>query len=347
MNISTLTDSIPLINKNIWEIGVPQTPQQIYVGVQDGYCNLKCPMCFFHSSSNKRDVSKLRGKMPFSSYCKILDELKGSMTSINPYRFTEPLLIANLKECIIAAKGRGLPFLLDTNGLLLTKDMADFIVQAGVDSITFSIDAVSNDTLKRVRGVEDIDKIIQSVFMMLEARGTLKYPRIGVSFVLSEANSHEEKEFIDFWIQHVDVIRVNRVFNEKKEIYGIPIPRKRVPCYALYSKMVIDFKGDVTICTTDAFNSVCVGNVFKECVIKVWNGDALAEVRYYHETGRFDKLPFCKECNLWADYSYQDVIENGVLIRKSNSVVYYNRLDKLATWKIQQMGRSSQTSKKD
>ncbi len=339
-----ISQFVELIDKNIWEMRLSEIPQQIYIGVQDGYCNLKCPMCFMHSKSNtKSDTSKYKGIMPFENFCKILDELKGSQTTINPYRFTEPLMIKNLRECIVATKDRNLSIALDTNGLLLTKELADFFVIKGLDSITFSIDAMTNDTLEKVRGVREMEKIKAAVFMMLDARKESPSPRIGVSFVESESNRQEKKAFIDYWINHVDVIRVNKMFDTKKVIKDLHVPRHRFPCYALYSKMVINFNGDVTICTTDAFNVVNVGNVFKDGVKKVWNSPELNTIRHYHETGQFEKLPFCQDCNLWADSSYTDVTENGMLIRKSQSVTYYNRLDRINTWKLRQKGRSSNT----
>lgn len=342
MQLENMSEYVELVDKNIWDIKLSEIPQQIYVGVQDGYCNLKCPMCFIHSESNSNsDTSKYKGIMPFENYCKILDEVTGSNTIINPYRFTEPLLIRNLSDCIKAAKKRNLNIALDTNGLLLTRELADFFVKESLDSITFSIDAITNETLKKVRGVEEIERINNAVLTMLEARGELSYPRIGASFVLSEANCHEMQEFVDYWIQRVDVIRVNKMFDANKIIKDMYVPEKRFPCYALYSKMVINFNGDVTICTTDAFNLINVGNVFQDGVLNVWNSPALNEVRRYHESDQFDKLPFCKECNLWADCSYEDIIENGILIRRSNSVTYYNRLDRLKTWKLKQKGRRS------
>lgn len=220
---------VELVNKNIWETKLSEIPPQIYIGVQDGYCNLKCPMCFIHSESNTNsDTSKYKGIMSFENYCRILDELEGSHTTINPYRFTEPLLIKNLHDCITAAKNRNLSVALDTNGLLLKKEMADFFVKEGLDSIMFSIDAMTSDTLEKVRGVRQIEKIKDSVFMMLEARGNLSWPRIGVSFVESESNHQEKKDFIDYWINHVDVIRVNKMFNKNKIIKDLNVPQKQI-----------------------------------------------------------------------------------------------------------------------
>jgi hypothetical protein len=40
-----------------------------------------------------------------------------------------------------------------------------------------------------------------------------------------------------------------------------------------------------------------VGNVSQDRVRALWDGEAFAKVRYYHETSQWDKMPFCKSCN--------------------------------------------------
>jgi hypothetical protein len=53
----------------------------------------------------------------------------------------------------------------------------------------------------------------------------------------------------------------------------------------------------VTICCLDGFHATNVGNVFKNGVKEVWQGEEFAKVHYYHETNQWDKVPFCKNCN--------------------------------------------------
>ena len=340
MDIEQLTKHVNISDKNIWELPLSKVPQQIYMGCLDGYCNLKCSMCFFHSPNNKKDVSKYKGRMRLEQYTKVLNEVEGERADIYPYRYAALLLIKDLFQRISAAKERNLSFVIDTNGLLLTKRHADFFVENRVDSITFSVDAFSKETLKTVRGIDDLEKIKRAVFLMLEARGQSLVPRVGVSFTLMEANRHEVKAFVDYWIKHVDVVRVNRVIKEHNVIEGVDLPDKRKPCYCLFSRMVVDFKGDATICTTDAFSTVNVGNVFKDGVQNVWNGEALNQIRHYHKTNQFDKIPLCKDCDGWADYAYRERTEGEVLIRATTSVVFYNRIDRLNGWKISQKGRN-------
>ena len=49
----------------------------------------------------------------------------------------------------------------------------------------FSIDAVTKETLAKVRSVDKLEKIESAVFRLMKARSDREYPRIGVSFTIS------------------------------------------------------------------------------------------------------------------------------------------------------------------
>jgi hypothetical protein len=76
-----------------------------------------------------------------------------------------------------------------------------------------------------------------------------------------------------------------------------------------------------------------MGNVFKEGLSAVWQGEAFAKVRYFHETGQWDKVPFCKGCNGWAQYEFEEEVRDGLLIRRSPQYTYYNKIERLKNWK--------------
>ena len=76
-----------------------------------------------------------------------------------------------------------------------------------------------------------------------------------------------------------------------------------------------------------------MGNVFKEGIQKVWLGGRFQEVRYYHETEQYDKVPFCKTCDIWSKYLAKDYFDGDIFVRESPIETYYNRKDRLYTWK--------------
>ena len=70
----------------------------------------------------------------------------------------------------------------------------------------------------------------------------------------------------------------------------------------------------------------------------MWHGEEFAKARYYHETAQWDKVPFCKPCNGWAQYEYEEEVRDGLLIRKSPEYTYYNAINRLSAWKGSLLG---------
>jgi radical SAM protein with 4Fe4S-binding SPASM domain len=317
-------------------VPVPDMPPRLLMDVQGGYCNLKCPKCWVHAPDANADFAHLRGRMSLEDARKVLDEVMNAKPTFQPNLWTEPLMAKNFKEHIRQVKERGIPTSMNTNGLLLNEEMANFLVEVKFDCVLISIDATTKETLMKSRGTDKLEEIERAVFTMLKARGDRTHPRIGVTFTSEECNAHERDEFVKKWINYVDVIRVGERYESYGKVHGhvkkVELPKKRTPCQALYDTMAVHFNGDVSVCCLDGMRETNMGNILKDGVHKVWHGEAFTKARHYHETGQWDKVPFCKGCKVWARYDYEEIVENGVLIRRSPLMTYYNRVDRLETW---------------
>jgi len=300
-------------------------------------CNLRCPMCPVWGSEEEGAIDAVTGIMPPAAVMKVLDQLAPARPMVQPSLYGEPLLIPDLRQRIRDMKERGMAVAMNTNGLTLTEDLANFFVESGVDSVFFSIDAVEPATYHEIRGVDQLPKVEAAVHRMLKVRGDRDTPRVGVSLTLQDANRDQEAAFVAKWSGVVDCVRVGLIL-EDGVIKGIDVPAERTPCPALYKTMPIHNDGTVTICCLDGFRTSVVGNVAETSVEEVWQGEEFAKVRYYHETGQYDKVPFCKDCQGWAQYDYQEEVRDGLLIRKSAEFTYYNRIDRLKNWQPQLRG---------
>ena len=136
------------------------------------------------------------------------------------------------------------------------------------------------------------------------------------------------------------MVRIGGVFADG-QLAGLETPPERVPCHALYQTMPIHHDGNALICCFDGLAKHKMGNVLEESVEAVWHGEKFNEVRHYHETGQFDKVPFCKDCNAWSGYIYEEHIEGNLLIRRSDQFVYYNRMDRLESWTSRLRGHAA------
>lgn len=327
-----MDDSIPQIPEPSDATSkVSELPPRIIMDLRTD-CNLKCPMCIVHGQTDDpRLKAWLRRDMDIDKARKVLDEVMSIKPMVMSSLWSEPLLVRNYKDHVRNIKDRGMTLAMNTNGLTLTEDMARFLVEMKVDAIAFSIDATTKETLKKVRGIDKLDKLHAAVDRMLAARGDAALPRIGVSFTVQPANEHEREDFVQFWTQRVDFVRVGELFEDGK-FPNVEIEGPRRACPALYSTMAIHANGNVSYCCLDGFGETSVGNVFEEGVGAVWNGEKLNTVRHYHETGQWDRVPFCKNCERWASYDFEEEVRDGLLIRKSPEYVYYNRLDRLDNW---------------
>jgi MoaA/NifB/PqqE/SkfB family radical SAM enzyme len=324
-----------------WQpLPVSELPERLLIDFATK-CNLRCPMCPVWGSEDNNAIDSVKGIMDADASVKLLDQIAPAHPLIQPNMYGEPLLIPNLRERLREMKSRGIAIAFNTNGLTLDDDLAKFFVEIELDSISFSLDAVSREALTKIRGIEKLEKIEAAVFRMLAARGDRKVPRISVSFTLQEANRHEEQAFVERWSGVVDCVRVGLLF-ENGTFPDMKPEGKRLPCPTLYKTMPVHNDGTVTVCCLDGFKDTNVGNVFESGVKDVWQGEEFAKVRYYHETGQWDKVPFCKGCNGWAQYEFEDEVRDGLLIRRSPEFTYYNRIDRLDNWQGRLLGAHPQ-----
>ncbi len=315
---------------------VPELPPRLLLDLATK-CNLRCPMCPVWGAEDADKIDSVVGVMDIEASRRLLDEVQAARPLVQPNIYAEPLLAPKLRERILDMKNRGMAVAMNTNGLSLTDDLARFFVEVKVDSLMFSIDAVTNETLKVIRGIEKLEKIENAVFRMLKIRGDADYPRVGVSITIQDGNRHEADEFVARWLGVVDVVRTGIVFLNGR-FPDMATPETRIPCPAIYETLPVHNDGTVTVCCLDGFKATSMGNVFKDGVKAVWHGEEFAKVRYYHETGQYDKVPFCKNCNGWAQHAFKEEIRDGLLIRTSPQFVYYNKIERLKSWQGNRLG---------
>jgi pyruvate-formate lyase-activating enzyme len=309
---------------------VPELPERLLLDLATR-CNLRCPMCPVWGSEDSDAVDAVKGIMDLEASQRLLDEVMSARPLIQPNLYGEPLLAPNLRERLADIKRRGMAVAMNTNGLALTEDLARFFTEIRLDSVMVSIDAATKETLKTIRGVDSIERVEGAVFRLLKARGTAEHPRVGVSFTIQDGNRHEVDAFVHRWVAVADVVRVGLVF-ENGTFPDMTVPDERVPCPAIYHTLPVHNDGTATVCCLDGFKATNLGNVFRDGVRAVWHGEEFAKTRYYHETGQWDKVPFCQNCNGWAQHQFEDEVRDGLLIRRSPEFTYYNKIARLKNW---------------
>jgi MoaA/NifB/PqqE/SkfB family radical SAM enzyme/pimeloyl-ACP methyl ester carboxylesterase len=119
-------------------------------------CNLRCAFCARSSRScGGRDMSR-------DTFRRILDLLP------HGYRVTlvglgETLLHPEIAELVADAAQRGRRVALVTNAMALTEETGAELIAAGLDAMTFSLDAVSQGVADLVREGSDMERILTNI----------------------------------------------------------------------------------------------------------------------------------------------------------------------------------------
>ena len=301
-------------------------------------CNLRCGMCLVHSQKSK---SKSPRGLSLSDIERIIKSLGGYKPVIQPTFYGESLLAPEFKEIMTLLKKHGFSIALNTNGTLLDEELCRFFLKIKLDSINISLDSYYSDTYKAIHGVDKLEYLKRIILYMLKIRGNCLTPRIGVSFCRQKCNIDEERKFIFFWGNYVDVVRVNALaHNDIPDTYLLrKVPQKRVPCSMLYETMSVLYNGDVVICCRDAHRRYHMGNIFNEGIEQLWRNKYFSKIRELHETGRWDEIPICSSCNAWAAASIKERERGIFTVRESPLAAYYNVTNRLNGWHAQLKAR--------
>lgn len=305
-----------------------QPPKKVLLGLQEGQCNLACPKCYTHGQTLPSSNDRPGGVMDFSKFLTLVSELKEFSPRVTPQTWDEPFLTPDLFRYLKVLKENSLVVTMDTNGILLNRENRKMLIDLKIDSVFISVDAITEKTYGLVRGKDVLPLVRENTLSLLKERGEASFPRIGVSFVREENNAHEEEEFVDYWKELVDVVRVNQKFEKDRTIEEFS-RNERTPCWSLYDSLMIHHDGSAALCCVDTHYQNEIGNVFDHGVSKVWNGDFFKKVRGLHEEGQYAEIQICADCELWSND--QPVSREGTdhLFVETQTHRYINRKDKL------------------
>lgn len=265
-----------------------------------GRCNLMCVQCF--RFSRRTDI----GDMDMSLFKKIIDEgRKYNLPAINLSWLGESFLHPQLIDMIRYAKNSGvMDIWINTNGTLIDEDMAEKIIESGLNNIIFSVDAVSEETYNRIKCGSDFELINRNIEYLIELRNkkNLIEPRVHIQMIDMKQTHDELTAFIDYWRVRADNVRVaiyqspdgkpndrNRIQNKPDSIF---------PCPQLWQRLVIGWDGNVYACIGDNACRNPLGNLNNCSIYDIWHSRELNELRNMHSNYEADNIEMCMHCDL-------------------------------------------------
>jgi radical SAM protein with 4Fe4S-binding SPASM domain len=167
-------------------------PVELYIEVTNR-CNSRCQTCVrtFETLEPLRDLT-------LDEFCGLVDQVPGLQRAVL-HGVGEPLLNRDLPAMIVYLKERAQPpqVLFNSNAVLLTLEVQDELVEAGLDEFRVSIDAAHPELYARIRGVDAFDQVVDNVATFAtRLQRTGDGPQISLWFTAMHENLSELPDLV-------------------------------------------------------------------------------------------------------------------------------------------------------
>jgi len=111
----------------------------------------------------------------------------------------EPMIRKDLPEIVRYAKSLGMIVGMNTSGIVAREEAYRSLMEAGIDTICFSIDGATAETHEKSRKIPVFSRTVQSIQMAVKIRNEEGFKtRINTSTVITKANLNELEEISHF-----------------------------------------------------------------------------------------------------------------------------------------------------
>ncbi len=280
-------------------------------------CNATCIMCPYSSVAGSVSANLMDDDL----YRHIIEEIAqiGKTGIVCLMLQNEPLLDRKLPDRVRLAKeilARGVRVITVTNGSPLTQAMIGKLIASGVDSVSVSIDAYSENTYNRIRHGLDFQRVVKNTLSLIERMGSR---HIDVSFLRQRENEGEEDHFAAYWRRQGIKVRFKEPTNRAGTLDSYERVRKARPalwkklahpilnlmipaCPHPFTIMTVLWDGRVITCCEDWEPRDTVGDLSKQSLKEVWNGEKINRYRYLLRNHRAEESLVCSDCSLSKRY---------------------------------------------
>jgi len=270
-------------------------------------CNLRCKFC---SINPKRES----GDMDWDFFRSKVDEAsEAGVVSINLYLSGEPLLHPRIADMVAYVSEKRLFSYIHTNATPLTRKMASDLIDAGLDSISFSFDGEDKETYESHRIGAKYERTLENIRGFLEEkkiRGT-PWPRARIQIIRDMEQFDESRitrevapEFKSLFENlPLDCFHQIAPFNLRGEKDDLALPGRKnyFPCFQLWAGMSVSWNGRVVGCCGDLNARCIIGDLNRQSILEVWNSEQLRRMRELLINEEYEKVPLCARCSfLWT-----------------------------------------------
>ena len=312
-NRTTLKDVVPL-----------DTPYNIVIETSS-FCNARCIYC----AHSKELPGFFEGNMSMELFRRIMRDVHDFPHKVKLFEmfgFGEPLCNPNLAEMISIAREEEIVEKINftTNGILFNKENIDKILEAGVDTIRVSLQGLNAQSYEKVCGVKiNFDRFIDNLSYLYEHRGNCKI-RMKIADVSINNIPDGRKIFENIFGSIADSIFVEHIIPIYSAVdYSNDAYRNAINgrediqqnhfhkvCQRPFYRLRVGADGKVTAACCDTPNDIYLGDINKQSLLDIWNGQKHKALLKMQLEGRRCDIPECKHCVLPNDITSEaDILD--------------------------------------
>jgi radical SAM protein with 4Fe4S-binding SPASM domain len=277
-------------------------------------CNFRCFYCTFSSDVADRGFISDVVKMDFDLFSKCIEEIACFPQKVKVIRFVgmgEPLLHDRIADMVAYTVTAGVTERVEilTNGSMLTTELADALIEAGLHRLLVSIQGTSSEKYREVCGVAlDFERFVDNLRYYYErTQGQVHIKIIDCAL----ENERDQVRFYALFGDVCDTIGIElagpifpnvdyqRVLPGKtKDLTQFGRPRDHVMvCPQPFFTMQINPDGKVVPCYSVVYPQI-LGDCNQERLTEIWDGKKWHSFRLRMLQGIEHAGEICSSCNI-------------------------------------------------
>lgn len=292
-------------------------------------CNFKCSYCA--QSLGRKEIFEQYGlgtELMTLQTAKLIAEQSKKFSHkyklVSMMGHGEPLCNKNLPQIIDIIKSADVTDRIDviTNASLLTKSMADGLIDSGLDVMRVSLQGISSESYKNICGVNmDFDEFYSQLAYFYErSAGRCKVFVKTMDIALKDSEIEKFYKLFDKISDRMFIDKVKPVYDKvsytaaQQDIsidrYG-NIHTSRIVCPQPFYMMSVWTNGDVSPCDA-LYKANTLGNIYASQLIDMWHSQSNREFCLEQLKGKRFSHPRCSRCCAPDDVVHkEDILDDN------------------------------------
>ena len=246
-------------------------------------CNHACLFCAHQKM--RRKVGKMAPEMVESA---LRQAYELGAREVGMYATGEPFIVPELADYVKLAKDIGYTYVyLTSNGSLATPERIRAVVDAGVDSVKFSVNAPERKLYEFIHGRDDFDQVMEHLkYLNQYRRESGRDFKIYLTGILTRYTEHTKDDYFKVFDGLADQIVFKDVYNQGGYMPEIDWQLKCTHdkeqtrrCNLPFDALCVTCEGYLSVENADFENMLIVADLNKVTLKEGWYGEKMKEVR--------------------------------------------------------------------